>query len=291
MKIKRYAHNPILKPCPFHDWESLNVFNPAVVYQDSLFHMLYRAQGNDYVSRLGYAVSSDGFEWLRLDKPVFSPEKEFEVRGVEDPRLTRLGDTYYMLYAGYSDNGPRVCLASTKNLISWKRYGVIIPDQDDKDAVLLPEKIGDRYCMIHRIPDDIWIAYSDDLEHWTDHRIIMRPRKNNWDSTRIGAAGPPIKTEHGWLFIYHGYNKNRCYRLGAAVLDANDPSKVIARPKEPILEPEKPWEIKGDVPNVVFSCGAVQVHDAYYIYYGGADRVIAVATITKTDFLKFLLQS
>jgi len=163
--------------------------------------------------------------------------------------------------------------------------------QDDKDAVLFPEKIGDRYCMIHRIPGDIWIAYSDDLVRWTDHRIIMRPRKDNWDSTRIGAAGPPIKTDHGWLFIYHGYNEDRCYRLGVAMLDANDPAKVTARPKETILEPQESWEIKGNVPNVVFSCGAVEVHDVYYIYYGGADRVMAVATIPKTDFLRFLIQS
>ncbi|UCE19467.1 MAG: glycosidase [Gemmatimonadota bacterium] len=288
MKIKRYSGNPILKPNPCHDWESLNVFNAAIVHHNALFHMLYRAQGSNYISRLGYAVSSNGFDWLRLDKPVFSPENEYEVRGVEDPRLTRIEDTFYIVYAGYSDNGTRVCLASTENFITWKRYGVILPDQDDKDAALFPEKNGDRYCMIHRIPDDIWIAYSDDLVHWTDHQIIMRPRKGNWDSTRIGAAGPPLKTEHGWLFIYHGYNEKRSYRLGVALLDSKDPSKIIAWPKEPILEPEETWEMHGDVPNVVFSCGAVEVDNTYYVYYGGADRVIAVATIPKADLLRFL---
>ncbi len=250
--------------------------------------MLYRAQGSSYVSRLGYAVSSDCFDWLRLDKPVFFPEEEYEVRGVEDPRITQIDDTFYMLYTGYSDLGTRVCLASTENFINWKRHGIVLPNQDDKDAALFPEKIGDRYCMFHRIPDDIWIAYSDDLVHWTDHQIIMRPRPNSWDSTRIGAAGPPLMTEHGWLFIYHGYDDKHRYCLGAALLDVKNPSKVIARLRDPILEPEEDWEINGDVPNVVFSCGAVEVDNTYYVYYGGADRVIALATIPKVELLNFL---
>jgi predicted GH43/DUF377 family glycosyl hydrolase len=288
MSLRRYAGNPILSPNPHHGWESLNVFNPAVVYRGGLFHMLYRAQGSDYISHLGYAVSADGFDWLRLHKPVFSPEGEYETRGVEDPRITQLGDTFYVLYTGYSDHGTRVCLASTENFITWKRYGVVLPDQDDKDAALFPEKTGDRYCAFHRIPDDIWIAYSDDLVHWTDHQIIMRPRRDNWDSARIGAAGPPIKTERGWLFIYHGYDEKRIYCLGAAMLDAKDPSRVTARLRDPILKPEEDWEIDGDVPNVVFSCAAVEVAATYYVYYGGADRVIAVATIPKVELLNLL---
>jgi predicted GH43/DUF377 family glycosyl hydrolase len=145
--------------------------------------------------------------------------------------------------------------------------------------------------MVHRIPDDIWIAYSDDFERWTDHQIIMRPRKGNWDSTRIGAAGPPLKTEHGWLFIYHGYNENKSYRLGVALLDTKDPSKIIAWPKESILEPVETWEKHGDVPNVVFSCGTVEIDSTYYIYYGGADRVIGVATTPKADLLELLIHT
>jgi len=126
------------------------------------------------------------------------------------------------------------------------------------------------------------------LIHWTDHQIIMRPRPNSWDSTRIGAAGPPMKTEHGWLFTYHGYDDKHRYCLGAALLDVKNPSRVIARLRDPILEPEENWEINGDVPNVVFSCGAVEVNNIYYVYYGGADRVIAVATIPTVELLNLL---
>jgi predicted GH43/DUF377 family glycosyl hydrolase len=288
MNLKRYSGNPILKPNPFHGWENLNVFNAAVIHSRGLFRMLYRAQGDDYVSRLGYAVSTDGLDWLRLDKPVFTPEGEYEGRGVEDPRVTQLGETSYVLYTGYSYHGTRVCLASTENFLIWRRHGVILPDQDDKDAALFPEKIGSRYCMLHRIPDDIWIAYSEDLVHWTDHQIIMRPRPDNWDSARIGAAGPPLRTEHGWLLIYHGYDDKRVYCLGAAMLEIESPSSVIARLRDPILTPREDWEIHGEVPNVVFSCGAVELEGTYYVYYGGADRVIGVATVPKVELLDAL---
>jgi predicted GH43/DUF377 family glycosyl hydrolase len=288
MSLKRYAGNPILEPNPAHNWESLNVFNAGVVHREGLFHMVYRAQGDDYVSHLGYAVSADGLDWFRMAKPVFSPQTEYEARGVEDPRVTLLDRTFYMLYTGYSNHGTRVCLASTLNFITWKRFGVVLHDQDNKDAALFPETIQNRYCMFHRIPDDIWLAYSDDLVTWTDHQIIMRPRKDSWDSQRIGAAGPPLKTDHGWLFIYHGYNEERIYRLGAALLDSADPARVIARLEDPILEPAEDWEITGDVPNVVFSCATVEVDGTYYVYYGGADRVVALATVPKSELLASL---
>jgi len=288
MKLQRYPGNPILKPNPLHEWESLNVFNAAVVYHNGLFHMLYRAQGLDYVSRIGYALSPDGFNWWRLDRPVFEPEAEYETRGVEDPRITPIGDTFYMVYVGYSPRGTRVCLASTKNFLTWKRYGAILPEWNNKDATLFPEKIKGRYCLIHRIPDDIWIAYSDDLKHWSDYQIIMKPRPGHWDSVRIGAAGPPLKTEKGWLFFYHAFDEKKVYRLGAVLLDLEDPGRVIRRPKEFILEPEETWEVRGDVPNVVFSGGAVEVNGRYYVFYGGADRVMAVATVSKEEMLDFL---
>jgi len=132
-----------------YPWESLNVFNAAVAHHNGLFHMLYRAQGVDYVSRIGYAVSEDGFHWSRLDKPVLSPATEFEIRGVKDPRVTRIGDTFYMVYVGYSTHGTRVSLAASKNLIAWERLGIMLSDEDNKDAALFPEKIGGRYCLSH----------------------------------------------------------------------------------------------------------------------------------------------
>jgi predicted GH43/DUF377 family glycosyl hydrolase len=287
MKLTRYAKNPIIKPLLEHEWESLTVFNAGVVYYNQLFHMLYRAQGQARISRIGYAVSDDGFNWIRLNQPVFEPGNEFETWGVEDPRITRIDDTFYMLYTAYSEFGIRLSMARSSNLITWERMGIVLPDEDNKDGALFPEKIGGRYCLLHRRPGDIWLAYSDDLLHWTDHQILLKPRSGTWENEKIGAAGPPLKTERGWLLIYHGVDNDNVYRLGVAMLDLNDPAMVLAQQAAPILKPEAPWELMGDVPNVVFSCGAVGVDDMYYIYYGGADKVMAVATIDKKEILSW----
>ncbi len=288
MRLQRYPHNPILLPNPVHAWEALNVFNAAVVYHNGLFHMLYRAQGLDYVSHIGYAVSEDGFHWSRLDRPVLSPREPWEARGVEDPRITHLDGVFYMTYTGYSARGTRAAMARSTNLITWERMGIILPNENNKDHTLFPEKINGRYALLHRRPPDIWLAYSDDLVHWTDHRIIMRPRPGTWEHLKIGAGGPPIKTPVGWLIVYHAVDARHVYRLGAALLDLEDPSLVRHRSPEPILEPEETWEVKGDVPNVVFACANVVVDGTLYVYYGGADRVMAVATCPLDDLLAYL---
>ena len=288
MRLQRYPHNPILLPNPLHAWEALNVFNAAVVYHNGLFHMLYRAQGLDYVSHIGYAVSEDGFHWSRLDRPVLSPREPWEARGVEDPRITHLDGVFYMTYTGYSAQGTRAAMARSTNLITWERMGIILPNENNKDHTLFPEKINGRYALLHRRPPDIWLAYSDDLVHWTDHRIIMRPRPGTWEHLKIGAGGPPIKTPVGWLIVYHAVDARHVYRLGAALLDLEDPSLVRHRSPEPILEPEETWEVKGDVPNVVFACANVVVDGTLYVYYGGADRVMAVATCPLDDLLAYL---
>ncbi len=288
MHLQRHPTNPILLPHPLHPWESLNVFNAAVIHHNGLFHMLYRAQGLDYVSHIGYAVSEDGVHWARLDRPVLSPRDPWEVRGVEDPRVTEIDGVFYMTYTGYSPQGTRACLARSTNLITWERMGVVLPDEDNKDHTLFPEKIGGRYAMLHRRPPDIWLAYSDDLIHWTDHQIIMRPRPGTWEHKKIGAGGPPIRTDAGWLIIYHAVDANHVYRLGAALLDLEDPSRVLARLDAPILEPRETWEIKGDVPNVVFACANVVLDGTLYVFYGGADRVMALATCPLEDLLRAL---
>ncbi len=281
LKLKRDVRNPLLLPVPEHSWESRFIFNGAVVYdeKEKLFHMVYRAMGIDDVSRIGYAVSADGVHFLRLDKPVFSPANDFETKGCEDPRLTKIGDEYYMLYTAYSKKGVRVSMASTTNFIIWKRYGVILPDQDDKDAALFPEKFKGRYMLYHRIEPDIWVSFSDDLIHWSDHKSIMKPRKGYWDSLKIGIGAPPIKTPHGWLMLYHGVDQDMVYRLGFALFDLNDPTKLVKRSQEPILEPEEDFERFGQVPNVVFSDAMIRYKDDYFVYYGGADNCIALATI------------
>jgi len=228
MQLQRYNKNPILKPRAEHPWEVRAIFNGAAVYHNKLFHMLYRAVAPNLVSTIGYAVSQDGFDWLRLDRPVLEPANEFETKGVEDPRVTRIEDTFYMTYTAYSEHGMRVSLAASSNLIAWERLGVILPDEDNKDAALFPEKIGGRYCLLHRRPPDVWIARSDDLLHWTDHQVIIRPRPGTWEALKIGAAGPPVKTDHGWLFVYHGVGEDKVYRLGVALLDLQPDSGAEA---------------------------------------------------------------
>lgn len=286
LRLARHPE-PILKPLPHHPWESRYVFNPGVVYHNGLVHMLYRAMGEDGVSRLGYAVSPDGRTFYRLDQPVLSPASPVEARGVEDPRITWLEGRFYVLFTAYSGSEIRISMASTTNFIAWTRHGVLLPDEDNKDAALFPEKVKGRYAMLHRRPPDIWLAYSEDLIHWTDHQVIMRPRPGTWESWKIGAGAPPIKTEWGWLLFYHGVDDHRVYRLGAALLDLEDPAQVIRRQEEPILSPEAPWEQEGQVPHVVFTCGAVEIDGTYYVYYGGADTVIGVATVPKEEVERF----
>lgn len=290
MRLERFAGNPILVPLPEHDWESRTVFNCGVAQMDEAVVLIYRAQGMaDDVSRLGFAVSTDGTTFARLDRPVFEPADETETFGVEDPRLTRIGDEHHMLYTAWSPLGIQVAMATTRDFFTWRRRGIVIPGPDNKDAALFPEKVGGRYVLFHRIPPAIWLAYSDDLIHWGDYRKIMDPRPGHWDDLKIGAGGPPLPTDQGWLCIYHGVSNDRVYRLGVALLDWDDPTRILGRPQDFILEPEEPWEREGDVPNVVFTCGTAEIDGRAHVYYGGADTVIAVATARIDDLVRLAL--
>jgi predicted GH43/DUF377 family glycosyl hydrolase len=288
MKLRRYEGNPILKPKPENEWESQNVFNPAVIYDHGLFHLLYRAMGVDGISRIGYAESIDGFNFFRFDKPVVAPKLLQEPRGCEDPRLVKLEEVFFMTYTAYSDRGVRIGLCSTNNFIQWERYEIEWEEINNKDAVLFPEKIGGKYVLLHRpmIGEHmgIWIAYSDNLVEWYGLREIM-VAVGGWEGKKIGAGAPPIKTEKGWLLIYHGVDGGGVYRLGAAMFSLDDPSKLLYRYPEPILEPEMYYEIRGEIPRVVFASGACEVLNRYYIYYGGADKVVCVATVDKEELL------
>lgn len=291
-RLERYTGNPILAPIPGTDWESRTVFNCGVTQVDDAVVLLYRAQGMDNnISRLGFAVSTDGYHFARLDRPVFEPEAETETWGVEDPRLTKIDGNYHMLYTAWSPLGIQVAMASSRNLFTWKRHGIVLPGPDNKDAAIFPEKVGGRYVMFHRIPPSIWLAYSDDLVHWGDYKQILDPRPGHWDGLKLGAGGPPIKTERGWLAIYHGVDPNKVYRLGVVLLDLDDPTKIINWPAAAILEPEEPWELTGDIPNVVFTCGTARLGDTYFVYYGGADKVVAVATVDAAKLLEFAVNA
>jgi predicted GH43/DUF377 family glycosyl hydrolase len=291
MMLRRYEGNPILKPKPENDWESENVFNPTVVYEGGLFHLLYRGMGRDGISRIGYAVSIDGFDFFRFDKPVIVPKQILEPRGCEDPRVVKIENVFYMTYTAYSERGVRIALASTENFVQWERYRIEWEAINNKDAVLFPEKIGGKYVLLHRPMlgehMSIWIAYSDNLIEWYGQREIMaHGEEGSRDGEKIGAGAPPIKTEKGWLLLYHGVDEDNVYRLGAAMFSLEDPSKLLYWHPEPILEPEMDYEIRGAVPNVVFACGACEVYNKYYIYYGGADTVVCVATVDKEELLE-----
>ncbi len=288
MRLVRHPQSPLLYPNPLHGWESLNVFNCAVTRHNDLFHMHYRAQGPDFISHIGYAVSGDGLAWNRLENPVLSPHNgRDDYRGVEDPRVTPLDGLFYMTYTAYGGNSFFPMIACSRNLIVWEDIGPL-ERRENKDHVLFPEKIGGRYAILHRRHPDIWIAFSHDLKTWTNHQIIMSPRPDNrWDAAKIGANGVPIKTRHGWLLFYHGCDQNAVYRQSVALLDLDDPSRVIHRPRSFIMEPTESWEIKGDVPNVIFSCANIVVGDDLYFYYGGADRLIGLATAPLADVLDF----
>jgi predicted GH43/DUF377 family glycosyl hydrolase len=290
MRLQRHSANPILKPDPLNEWEALNVFNCGVVYHNELFHMFYRAQGVDYVSRIGYAVSADGVHFNRLRQPLLSPQDEWETRGVEDPRVTYLADEgrFIMAYTAYSPLGITPMFAESTNLLTWRRLGPLVKDEDNKDHVLFPRQVGGRYVTFHRRPPAIWIAYSDDLRRWDDFQVVIEPRPGHWDGNRVGAGGVPIETEHGWLVLYHGYDDEIVYRFGACLLDLDDPTQVIARASDFIMAPRETWEFKGDVSNAIFSAANPVVEGTVYVYYGGADRVIGLATCDLDELLEFV---
>ena len=205
MKLTRHPANPILEPIAGHPWESRNVFNAGVTNHGDEIVLLYRGQGHENdISRLGLATSTDGVHFERRPDPVFVPETPDEVQGVEDPRLTLLDGRYQMLYTAWSPDNIQVARASTTDFVTWERHGIVFPGPDNKDAALFPRKINGRYCAFHRIPTSMWIAWSDDLATWGDYQRIMDPRAGCYDDWKLGAGGPPIETDLGWLVIYHG---------------------------------------------------------------------------------------
>lgn len=305
-KLTRHSANPVLLPNPNSRWECYNVFNPSVIYHNGLFHMHYRAQGLDWISRIGYAVSEDGVNWNRLEHPVLEPHDATDSRGVEDPRVTEIDGVFYMCYTAYGrefrdagkpthlGGGIAPMIARSTNLITWERLGAIVRGEDNKDHLLFPRRVDGHYVAFHRRRPAVWLAYSDDLINWReeDMTTIFGPRRDNdWDSHKVGANGVPIETAHGWLMLYHGTDDKNVYSIGACLLDLNDPSRVISRPRGRILWPEELWELRGDVPNVVFSCANPVVNGMVYVYYGGADHVIGLATCELEELVDFVVNA
>lgn len=299
-RFKRASNNPIIVPDQNHKWESRATFNPAAIDLGGKVHILYRALSDDNTSTIGYATSVDGIKITdRSNEPIYTPREDFETKkiegansGCEDPRITKIGDDLYMCYTAYDGIGPpRVAVTSIKerDFLSgrwkWAKPELITPKGiDDKDTCIFPEKVGGKYFILHRIGTDICADDLDSLDFKTDAVNkcirIFGPRPDMWDSEKVGITAPPIRTKQGWILLYHAVSKHHhTYRIGAVLLDLKDPTIVLSRSADAIFEPEELYEKEGIVGNVVFPCGMVVRDNLLYIYYGGADKVIGVATM------------
>jgi beta-1,2-mannosidase len=288
---RRASETPILSPQGV-TWESGGTFNPATVLHNGKIVMLYRAQDASGTSRLGYAESTDGLHFTRRPEPVLSPETDYEKDGgVEDPRLQKFGDAYYLTYTGYNKKDAQLCLATSLDLIHWGRKGVILPAYKGnwnkgwtKSGAIVPKKINGKYWMYWLgtdtdKTDQMGLSSSTDLIHWTEatQTPVLPRRPGMFDSRVVEPGPPPILTPKGIVLIYNGADDKLVYRAAVAVFDHKDPRKILYRSNAPIFAPEKEWEKVGQVPNVAFVEGLVQRDNRWLFYYGGADKYVGVA--------------
>ena len=321
VELKRAKHNPIIEPRPIF-WESKATFNPSAFKANNKVHLVYRAIGDGDSSVLGYASSNDGYNITeRLSSPIYKRNNNF-IRpnlsvspidyisgggwngGCEDPRLTLLNDVVFMLYTAFDGWGSlRIALTSIKlddfekKKWNWKNPVLISPPNEiHKNWVIFPEKIGGRFAILHSFYPNVLIDYFDSLDELNGRKFIKsnntRPVDHNrtWDSWFRGAGPSPIKTDIGWLILYHAMdhrNPDR-YRMGALILDLKDPTQILFRSQYPILEPEEHYENNGYKWGVIYSCGAVVKNGELLVYYGGADKVVGVASIKLADLLSDL---
>jgi len=300
--LSRFVGNPIIEPIKEHPWESTCVFNPGAINLNGKVYLIYRAMGQDNISRFGLAISEDGLKVNeRLEEPIFEPKGKSEKKGCEDPRLTLIGEHIFMVYTAYDGLVAQIALASigvndflNHRWGAWRRHGLVFPGFTDKDGALFPERFDGRFVMLHRVDPHIWITHSPHLRcPWPrrEHKILAGSRSGMaWDGVKIGGGAQPIKTKYGWLLIYHGTDYAHVYRLGVMLLDLADPTVLLYRSPNSVLEPVERYEVgEADnywVPNVVFTCGAVPREDnrevlddgdEVLVYYGASDTVIGVA--------------
>jgi predicted GH43/DUF377 family glycosyl hydrolase len=247
------------------------------------------------LSHLRVARSTDGIRFEVESAPALFPATPYESFGIEDPRITRIDGTYWINYSAVSPHGIATALASTTDFRRFQRHGIIFPP-NNRDVTILPDRIDDRYVALHRpMPEgigrpEIWVASSPDLRAWGGHRLVASARAGRWDDAKIGGGAVPIRVRTGgreaWLAIYHGVTSSPLtYSLGALLLDARDPARVIARSRDPILSPEAPYEREGFFGGVVFTCGILADGDVVRVYYGAADGVTAVADLSLDDIM------
>ncbi len=318
---------PVLAPRKEIPWASSAVFNPGVWDDNRTIHLLFRAipEGykkiplddpdpsgpktgfDDYVSYIGYASSSDGVHFDWRDEPFIDADAPFDRYGAEDARISKIDDTFLITYTALSEpafgatDGVRIGLATTKDFRTVVKHGVVGPPVRDKDAVIFPERIGGKIGMLHRVVPNVQLVWFDSLDQlynppasfWENHMahleesVVMGPLPG-WEEKKVGAGPTPLKTDEGWLMVYHGVDQNHVYRAGLALLDLDDPSTVIARLPYPVFEPKTEWELFGDVNNVVFPEGNFIRNGTVHLYYGAADLVIGHAQAKLSDLLAAL---
>lgn len=301
--IKRYAANPILTKDDI-PYAVETVHNAGVTRYDGRIIMLFRSHLRNGRSIIGLASSEDGFKFSVAPKPFLIPAEkgifaEYEAYGVEDPRICCIEGEYLITYSAYSRHGVRIALAKTRDFRTVERVA-LITQADMRNVVIFPESFNGRYARLDRphseiSPWSIWLSWSPDLVHWGDSEVVIKPVRYHWDETKIGPGATPIRTNRGWLSIYHGVFETMdgaVYRLGVALHDLNNPAKIIGVSDEWVLAPQDPWEIIGYVHNVVFSCGAVADDEGgVTIYWGGADTVMCAGTARLDDLVDLCLNN
>lgn len=326
LKLSRSSHNPVLRPDPGHWWESEAVFNPAALYHDGRVHLFYRALGRDGISRIGHASSPDGIHFDErsptpvYDKgPNFAPPAAISYKtltydadtyasgggwgGVEDPRAVKIDDRIYLtfsIFEGWQSIRLGVTSIFHRDLDerAWQKFAPYIAmsprGQTHKNWVLFPEKINGKFAILHALTPRIMVEYVDSLEDLHDNPIQSNNhrsgRPGHWDTLIRGAGAPPIKTEHGWLLLYHGMNpeQHTGYQVGAMLLDLHDPTKILYQSDKPILTPDE-WYENDWKPGVVYASGACVVGPDLFVYYGGGDKYVAAARANLRDFLRKLM--
>lgn len=297
----RHEQNPIIEPSQFPEIVNA-VFNPGATVFEGKTLLLLRVEYRTGLSSLIVARSDNGVtDWHIEPTRGLHPVESFEEHwGVEDARITKIGDEYFVVYTGFSTGGPLVCLARTRDFETWTRCGVLM-SPDDKDAALFPTMFDGRWALLHRpapvmsgLGAHIWMSFSPDLRHWGDSQVVLPARRGGWwDANKIGLGPPPLLTDAGWLICYHGVRVTAAgsiYRVGLALLDREDPARVIARSNEWVLGPHTTYERGGDVPDVVFPCGWIlrDDGDSLDVYYGAADSVVCVAQASLRQLLEYL---
>ncbi len=288
-EVKRLSDEPILTPRE-NLFDNLAAYNPTAVKLGKKTVLLYRAQDKKGTSRIGYAESTDGIHFVQSKKPVLVPETDYEKDGgIEDPRIVKIDNLYYLTYTGYNKTDAQLCLATSRDLKKWDRVGIIMPankgtwnEKWTKSGAILTTKVNGKYWMYYlgtaNGADQMGVATSTDLKHWQDATKVpvLAKRDGMFDSKVVEPGPAPILTKDGILLIYNGADDKLVYRTGWVLFDKNDPTKVLRRSETPIFAPEKKWEVEGQVPNVVFVEGLTKNGDRLNLYYGAGDTSTGV---------------